>query len=93
VELGDRVFHGLVGGAGCTGCHGSDARGTPLGPSLAGPTWLWSDGSLTGLEKTIREGVPEPKRYRSPMPPRGGAALTAEQVSAAAAYVWALSHP
>ncbi|HXY96811.1 MAG TPA: c-type cytochrome [Steroidobacteraceae bacterium] len=93
VTLGDRVFHGREGGASCTGCHGSDARGTPLGPSLEGPTWLWSDGSYAGLETTIREGVPQPKRYRSPMPPMGGASLTPEQVSAVAAYVWALSHP
>ncbi len=93
VELGDQVFHGRVGGAGCTGCHGSDGKGTPLGPSLTGPIWLWSDGSYTGLETTIREGVPEPKRYRSPMPPLGGASLTPEQLSAVAAYVWALGHP
>lgn len=93
VELGDQVFHGRVGGAGCTGCHGSDARGTPLGPSLTRPAWLWSDGSPPGLEKTIREGVPEPKQYRSPMPPMGGASLTPEQIAAVAAYVWALSHP
>jgi len=92
VELGDQVFHGRVGGAGCTGCHGSDARGTPLGPSLAGPNWLWSDGSYAGLERTVRDGVAEPKQYRSPMPPMGGASLTPEQVAAVAAYVWALSH-
>ena len=48
---------------------------------------------VEGLEKTIREGVPEPKQYRSPMPPMGGASLTPEQVAAVAAYVWALSHP
>ena len=93
VQLGDQVFHGRAGGAGCTGCHGSDARGTPLGPSLRGPARIWGDGSLPALEKTIREGVPKPKRYRSPMPAMGGASLTREQVSAVAAYVWALSHP
>src|SRR5215469_3984146 len=31
VQLGEQVFHG-TGGAACTGCHGADARGTPLGP-------------------------------------------------------------
>ena len=34
VALGDRIFHGQVGGATCTGCHGADAKGTPLGPNL-----------------------------------------------------------
>lgn len=36
--------------------------------------------------------VPRGKEYRSPMPPMGGAQLTPDQVSAVAAYVWALSH-
>jgi glucose/arabinose dehydrogenase/mono/diheme cytochrome c family protein len=92
VELGDDVFHGRVAGAGCTGCHGADAAGTPLGPPLLGHRWLWSDGSYQSIEKIIREGVPQPKQYRAPMPPMGGAQLTGEQLSAAAAYVWGLSH-
>jgi len=37
--------------------------------------------------------VAQPKNYRSPMPPRGGAQLDQQQVAALAAYVWALSHP
>jgi len=32
-----------------------------------GKKWLWSDGSYSGIAKTIREGVPQPKEYRSPM--------------------------
>jgi hypothetical protein len=36
--------------------------------------------------------VPNPKEYRSPMPPMGGAQLTSGQLGALAAYVWALSH-
>jgi mono/diheme cytochrome c family protein len=40
----------------------------------------------------ITDGVPQPKKYRSPMPPKGGSQLTADQVSALAAYVWGLSH-
>ena len=93
VELGDDVFHGHSGGAGCTGCHGTDANGTPTGPPLINDDWLWSDGSYQGIEKIIREGVPQPKQYPAPMPPMGGAQLTDEQMSAVAAYVWALSHP
>jgi glucose/arabinose dehydrogenase/mono/diheme cytochrome c family protein len=92
VALGDRIFHGQVGGATCTGCHGADAKGTPLGPNLTGTQWLWGDGSYASIAKTIVNGVPQPKQYRSPMPPMGGAQLTPEQVSAVAAYIWALSH-
>jgi glucose/arabinose dehydrogenase/mono/diheme cytochrome c family protein len=93
VALGDRIYHGQVGGATCTGCHGAGGKGTPLGPDLTDTKWLWSDGSYAAIAKTITSGVPQPKEYRSPMPPMGGAQLTADQVSALAAYVWGLSHP
>jgi mono/diheme cytochrome c family protein len=92
VELGQRVYHGQVGGAACTGCHGDSAQGTPLGPALTGKEWLWSDGSYAGIKKTITEGVPQPKKYRSPMPPMGGTRLTPDQLTAVAAYVWSLGH-
>ena len=92
VLLGDDVFHGRAGGAACTGCHGSDGGGTPLGPALNRGNWLWSDGSYAGLAHVIRAGVAQPKNFRNPMPPMGGAQLSSEQVSAVAAYVWALNH-
>jgi glucose/arabinose dehydrogenase len=92
VDLGRRVYRGQAGGAGCSGCHGNDGGGTPLGPTLKAHQWLWSDGSYAAIQRTITEGVSEPKQYRSPMPAMGGAQLSAEQVSAVAAYVWGLSH-
>jgi glucose/arabinose dehydrogenase/mono/diheme cytochrome c family protein len=92
VALGERIYRGQVGRAACTGCHGESGQGSSLGPALTGQNWLWSDGSYEGIAKTITEGVSEPKRYRSPMPAIGGAQLTAEQISALAAYVWSLSH-
>jgi len=92
VGLGDRIYHGEVGGAACAGCHGSSAKGTPLGPDLTDSKWLWSDGSYEGIAKTITEGVSRPKEYRNAMPAMGGAQLTDEQVKALAAYVWSLSH-
>jgi glucose/arabinose dehydrogenase/mono/diheme cytochrome c family protein len=91
VALGNRIYHGQVGGASCTGCHGASGAGTPLGPDLTDKKWLWSDGSYAGIAKTITDGVMQPKEYRSPMPPMGGAQLTPDQVSALAAYVWGLS--
>jgi mono/diheme cytochrome c family protein len=66
--------------------------GTPLGPNLTSGKFLWGDGSLAAITKTITEGVPNPKNYRSPMPPMGGAQLTPSQVSAVASYIWAISH-
>jgi glucose/arabinose dehydrogenase/mono/diheme cytochrome c family protein len=92
VALGARVFHGQAGGGTCEGCHGSNALGTPLAPGLTRGKWLWGDGSLASIMKTIIDGVPDPKDYRSPMPPKGGAQLSNSDVSAVAAYVWALGH-
>ncbi|HZR67127.1 MAG TPA: c-type cytochrome [Terriglobales bacterium] len=92
VALGDRIYHGQEGGATCTGCHGANGAGSPLGPDLTHNKWMWSDGTFEGIKKTIIGGVPQPKQFRSPMPPMGGAQLTPDQVSDVAAYVWALSH-
>jgi glucose/arabinose dehydrogenase/mono/diheme cytochrome c family protein len=94
VALGKRIYLGQVGGAACTGCHGGNGEGTPLGPPLSGKNkkWLWSDGSFAGIAKTITDGVSQPKNYRSAMPPMGGAQLTPEQVKALAAYVWSTNH-
>lgn len=92
VALGDRIYHGEVASASCAGCHGADAKGSPLGPDLTAHSWMWSDGSYAGILKVIRDGVAHPKKYRSPMPPMGGAQLTKDQLAAVAAYVWALSH-
>jgi glucose/arabinose dehydrogenase/mono/diheme cytochrome c family protein len=92
LALGDRIYHGEVAAATCTGCHGANAKGTPLGPDLTDTQWLWGDGSYAAIAKTITTGVSQPKQYRSPMPPMGGAQLSSDQVSAVAAYIWALSH-
>ncbi len=90
--LGAQVFRGVAGGAACTGCHGSDGTGTPQGPDLTSRSWLWGSGSYADIQKIVREGVPQPKRFRDPMPPMGGAQLTPEQLAAVSAYVWGLSH-
>jgi mono/diheme cytochrome c family protein len=88
VALGQRVYTGRT----CVGCHGSDAKGTPLGPDLTGSKWLWGDGSVQSIAKIITDGVPNPKEFRSPMPPMGGAQLSPSEVAAVADYIWALSH-
>jgi glucose/arabinose dehydrogenase/mono/diheme cytochrome c family protein len=92
VALGRRLFLGEVGGATCGGCHGSDAEGTPVGPDLTSGTWLWGDGSLDSITRTIVAGVPHPKKNLGAMPPLGGVELSQADVAALAAYVWALGH-
>jgi glucose/arabinose dehydrogenase/cytochrome c5 len=90
----EQVAHGgeLFRGGTCSACHGPDAKGTALGPDLTSGSWMWSDGSLQGLKDTIQKGVPAPKKYRSPMPPMGGAGLSPDDLSAIAAYVWSVGH-
>ena len=63
-----------------------------VGPSLASGTWLWGDGSLAAITQSISSAVPTPKRYRSPMPPTGGAQLSPGDLAAVSAYVWAVGH-
>ena len=91
VALGQRVFLGQVGAATCEGCHGSDAKGTPLGPDLTSGKWLWGDGSLRAITRRIVDGVPSPKEHSGAMPPMGGAQLSPQDLAAVAAYVWAIS--
>jgi glucose/arabinose dehydrogenase len=92
VALGDRIFHGQAAGGTCSGCHGSDAKGGPQAPSLISGHFFMSDGSLGAITSTIADGVPKPHDYEVPMPPKGGAPLTKDDVAAVAAYVWAISH-
>jgi glucose/arabinose dehydrogenase/cytochrome c5 len=89
VRAGARLFAAST----CTGCHGTGGRGTPLGPDLTSGHWLWSDGSLAGIRHTIAEGVAQPKQYRSPMPPMGGAQLSDQDLAAISAYVWSVGRP
>lgn len=78
-------------GTACVVCHGPDAAGTQLAPSLRDGEWLNTSGEFGEIERLIHEGVPEPKEYPVPMPPNGGGLFTREQVRSMAAYVFALS--
>ncbi|MGY3634421.1 c-type cytochrome [Bradyrhizobium sp. Lot33] len=92
VALGDRIFHGEASNGTCSGCHGADARGTSVGPDLTSGNWVWSDGSLAAITKTVVDGVPHPRNYTGVMPPKGGAELSDADTAAVAAYVWAVGH-
>lgn len=78
----------------CATCHGPEGKGVPnLGADLTDGEWLHNDGSYAAIVETITAGVPAEKSSTgTPMPPKGGSTITDEQVKAAAAYVWSLSH-
>jgi glucose/arabinose dehydrogenase/cytochrome c553 len=88
IASGDKVYHATS----CAACHGADGGGATPGPSLTSGKYLWGDGSLAAITKSIKEGVPEPKEYRSPMPAMGGGALSDADLAAVSAYVWTLGH-
>ena len=86
VANGDRIFQSST----CTACHGTDGKGTPLGPDLSSTPPLWGDGSLESIKTVIVAGVQNPKQYRAAMPAMGGARLSPTEVADLAAYVAAL---
>jgi glucose/arabinose dehydrogenase len=92
IALGDRIFHGEADGGTCVGCHGTDGRGTAMGSNLTSGKWLWSNGSIQGITRTIEQGVPHPKEHEGVMPPMGGTQLSQADLAAVADYVWAIGH-
>lgn len=92
VALGERIFHGQAAGGTCAGCHSGDGKGSAVGSNLTSGKWLWSDGSVAGITRTINSGVPKAKEHTGAMPPKGGANLSKTDVAAVADYVWALGH-
>jgi mono/diheme cytochrome c family protein len=92
VALGDRMFHGEAGNGTCSECHRPDARGTPVGPDLTSGIWVFGDGSLATITKTVTDGVPRPRNYTGAVPPKGGAELSNSDTAAVAAHVCAVGH-
>ena len=92
VALGDSIFRGKAAGGLCYTCHQLNAKGLPgLAPDLTDDKWIHGDGSYDFIVSTVTKGVPKPKQAMAPMPPKGGATLSDEQVHAVAAYVYSLS--
>ena len=84
VALGDRIFHGEAAGGKCSQCHGWDAKGSPTGNDLTTGMWIWGDGSVRAIKATIGHNME--------MAPGMDGQLTAGDVDAVTAYVWALGH-
>ncbi len=89
ISQGESLFKGV---GLCAACHGASAKGIPnLGADLTDDEWLLSDGTFEGILKSIVEGVSADKSSSGTvMPPKGGSALSDEQLQAVAAYVWSL---
>jgi glucose/arabinose dehydrogenase/cytochrome c5 len=90
VALGQRIFLGQTAGGTCSACHGSDARGGPQAPSLVSGHYFVGNGTFQSIKQVVTDGVPRPRDYEVPMPPKGGAPLSDSDVNAVAAYVWAI---
>lgn len=89
-DLGQKIF---LGKGNCHSCHGQNLKGTALAPNLTDPEWLHGDGSQQFIESTVRTGVPKPKKHPAPMPPMGGAKLSADEIQAVAGFIHARSQP
>lgn len=89
-EEGRRIF---AGKGMCVACHGTEGRGTALGPDLTDAEWLHITPSIEAIDSLVRAGVAKPKKYPAPMPPRGGARLSDAEVRIVAAYVHGLGSP
>lgn len=89
VAEGNQIFHGP---GICFTCHGADAKGVGnLAPDLTDDTWLHLSGrNYDEIVNLVTNGVPQPTEAAAPMPPKGGANLTDEQIRAVAAYVYSL---
>jgi glucose/arabinose dehydrogenase/mono/diheme cytochrome c family protein len=92
VALGERIFAGQVAGGTCAGCHGTDGKGSALGSDLTSGKWLWGNGGVQAIRRTISQGVAKPKEHEGVMPPMGGTQLSQADLAAVADYVWAIGH-
>ncbi|CAN5693820.1 hypothetical protein BH23GEM9_BH23GEM9_21290 [soil metagenome] len=88
VTQGEQLF---ASSGNCFTCHGQAGAGAPLAPALNDGDWLHIDGSFDELVRIINAGVATPVQFMVPMPARGGAAISEEQVRQIAAYVYAIS--
>jgi mono/diheme cytochrome c family protein len=79
-------------GSVCAACHGSNGTGTTQAPALNDAAWLNISGGYDEIVAIVNAGVPTPRQYPAPMPPKGGSSWDDAQVRAVSAYVYALSH-
>ena len=87
VRRGQQIFTEV-----CFRCHTEDATGSKLAPNLTDDEWIHLTGRNYGeIVYLINHGVPNPKSHPKPMPPKGGADLSEEEVNEVAAFVFAIN--
>lgn len=91
VERGEALFRGK---GVCSACHGPDGEGTQIAPDLTDDEWLHIEEPVTveKIAELIMNGVLDPLNHPGIMPPRGGGALSDDEVEVIASYVLALRH-
>src|ERR1700744_1890595 len=80
---GDRVFHGEESHGQCSVGHATDGKGTPDGNDLTTGMFIWSDGSVKELKRTILHNMAVAPCIDGDWRP--------EDVDSVSAYVWAIS--
>ena len=89
--IGDSLYEKSRGR--CLSCHGPRGSGNAsLGPNLRDSVWVDGDGSVSGIEAVIQEGVAVPKAGTARMPAFGNQ-LDSMSIHRLAVYVYSLSHP
>ena len=89
VAQGQQIFNTGI----CWSCHQQNGVGGPLAPPLNDQTWInVTQGTYDEIVQVITTGVATPKQFPAPMPAKGGAPLTDDEIRAVAAYVYSLSH-
>lgn len=84
----------IYNGAGtCFTCHALDGSGVAaLGSSLRDSTWTHIDGTLFGIVRVIRDGIPVSSAAQRGMP-AFGSRLSEEELYRLAVYTYTLSNP
>lgn len=90
LRLGDSVFHGRVGGAGCSGCHLPQAPDGSSGPELGASEWLRT-ASYGMVVHFLAHGQREARREGAGAPHPGSLGLSAAERRAVALYARWLS--
>jgi mono/diheme cytochrome c family protein len=91
IDQGNKVYHGP---GLCFACHGPEGKGG-IGPDLTDSVWIHSKGTYDEIVKQVTTGVTLEQSTTNPkvaMPPKGGSAITDDDVKAVSAFVWSLSH-
>lgn len=92
VALDQHIVLGQLARGTCSACHGSDGCAGAQAPSLVSGRHFVGNGTFQSSRQVVTDGLPRPRDYEVPMPPKGGAPLKHSDVTAAAAYVWAIGH-